>query len=71
MTKKNKFATFVAKTIPTVSNDMAKWYHESLVFESKVVTEEEVNENNLSRGKIVEESLKEVNSLPVYNINPD
>ena len=40
-------------------------------FESKVVAEERVNENNLSRGKIVEESLKEVNSLPVYNINPD
>ena len=69
--KKNQFATFVEKTIPTVSNDMAKWYHESLVFESKVVAEERVNENNLSRGKIVEESLKEVNSLPVYNINPD
>ena len=28
--KKNQFATFVEKTIPTVSNDMAKWYHESL-----------------------------------------
>ena len=64
MTKKNKFATFVAKTIPTVSNDMAKWYHESLVFESNVVAEGRV------KRKTVEVSLKEGNTLPVDNINP-
>ena len=70
VSKKKQFSTFVAKKIPTVSNEMARMFHEALVFESKVVGVGRENDINVSDGKRFEESLKEGNTHHVDIINP-